>query len=54
VLIVDEPTTGLDSATATRAIAEIRRRLPDSVLVMAMHEPAPEFLTEDVRTVSLN
>jgi ATP-binding cassette subfamily C protein CydC len=54
VLIVDEPTTGLDGATATHVMAEIRRRLPDSVLVMAMHEPAPEFLTEGVHTVSLN
>lgn len=37
VLLVDEPTTGLDADTATWVLAALRRRLPDAVLVLAMH-----------------
>jgi ATP-binding cassette, subfamily C, bacterial CydC len=39
VLLVDEPTTGLDTSTATHVLTAVRRRLPDAVLVLAMHEP---------------
>ncbi len=39
VLLVDEPTTGLDPDTATQVLHAVRRRLPQAVLVVAMHEP---------------
>jgi len=39
VLLIDEPTTGLDTSTATYVLAAVRRRLPRAVLVLAMHEP---------------
>ncbi len=38
VLLVDEPTTGLDTRTADHVLAAVRRRLPRAVLVLAMHE----------------
>ncbi len=38
VLLIDEPTTGLDTPTATRVLAAIRHRLPQAVLIMAMHD----------------
>ena len=39
VLLIDEPTTGLDTATGHHVLAAVRRRLPHAVLVLAMHEP---------------
>jgi ATP-binding cassette, subfamily C, bacterial CydC len=42
VLLIDEPTTGLDATTASHVLTEIRRRLPRSVLVLAMHELPPD------------
>lgn len=38
VLLVDEPTTGLDDTTAADVLAAVRRRLPRAVLVLAIHE----------------
>ena len=38
VLLVDEPTTGLDTRTAVHVLDAVRRRLPRAVLVLAMHE----------------
>jgi ATP-binding cassette subfamily C protein CydC len=38
VLLVDEPTTALDDATADHVLAAIRQRLPRAVVVYAMHE----------------
>ncbi|GAA4710980.1 ATP-binding cassette domain-containing protein [Phytohabitans rumicis] len=38
VLLIDEPTTGLDPATAEHLLTGIRRRLPHVVLVMAIHD----------------
>jgi ATP-binding cassette subfamily C protein CydC len=38
VLLIDEPTTGLDTSTATTVLAAVRTRLPHAVLVMAMHQ----------------
>ncbi|MEN3356295.1 MAG: ATP-binding cassette, subfamily bacterial CydC [Mycobacteriales bacterium] len=56
VLLVDEPTTGLDADTATHVLQAIRRRLPRAVLVLAMHElPAdPRSLAPNCTTVSLD
>jgi ATP-binding cassette subfamily C protein CydC len=55
VLLIDEPTTGLDTSTGAHVLAAIRRRLPGSVLVLAMHEmPAePEPLGPEWTTISL-
>ena len=38
ILLIDEPTTGLDNGTANRVLAAVRRRLPRGVLVLAVHE----------------
>jgi ATP-binding cassette, subfamily C, bacterial CydC len=56
VLLIDEPTTGLDTSTATHALKAIRHRLPHAVLVLAMHEPpaAPDGLGSAWSTVSLD
>jgi ABC-type multidrug transport system ATPase subunit len=56
VLLIDEPTTGLDAATATYVLTAVRRRAPHVVLVMAMHELPPDLhaLGHAWRTVSLD
>jgi ATP-binding cassette subfamily C protein CydC len=56
VLLIDEPTTGLDSVTADHVLAVLRRRLPAAVLVLAMHEPPahPDVLGPGWSTVSLD
>jgi len=56
VLLIDEPTAGLDSSTGTHVLMAIRRRLPHAVLVLAMHElPAdPDALGCAWSTVSLD
>jgi ATP-binding cassette subfamily C protein CydC len=56
VLLIDEPTTGLDTSTATDVLVAVRRRLPDAVLVLAMHElPAePAALGPAWTSVSLD
>jgi ATP-binding cassette subfamily C protein CydC len=56
VLLIDEPTTGLDTGTGTEVLRAIRRRLPQAVLVLAMHElPAdPDALGSACCTVSLD
>ncbi|MEJ3744945.1 ATP-binding cassette domain-containing protein [Actinomycetes bacterium KLBMP 9797] len=38
VLLIDEPSTGLDADTAAQVLAEVRRRLPGAVLVMTAHD----------------
>ncbi|MEU9324930.1 ATP-binding cassette domain-containing protein [Streptomyces canus] len=38
ILLIDEPTTGLDNGTANRVLAAVCRRLPHVVLVLAVHE----------------
>lgn len=55
ILIVDEPTAGLDEATAGHVLEVMRRRLPDSVLVFAMH-PTATTATADLnfRVLSLD
>jgi ATP-binding cassette subfamily C protein CydC len=56
VLLIDEPTTGLDADTGDHVLAALRRRLPDAVLVLAMHSlPAvPDVLGRGWSTVSLD
>ncbi len=38
VLLVDEPTTALDTTTSTHVLKAIRHQLPHATLVLAMHE----------------
>jgi ATP-binding cassette, subfamily C, bacterial CydC len=38
VLLIDEPTTGLDAETAAGVLAAVRRRLPHAILVVATHK----------------
>jgi ATP-binding cassette subfamily C protein CydC len=47
ILLLDEPTEGLDDHTARQVLAAIRRYLPDVTLVMAAHERALGHLPED-------
>jgi ATP-binding cassette subfamily C protein CydC len=56
VLLIDEPTTGLDIPTATHVLTAIRHRLPRAVLILAMHElPAnPNALGPAWSTVPLD
>jgi ATP-binding cassette subfamily C protein CydC len=55
VLLVDEPTTGLDTVTGIAVLAAIRRRLPHASIVLTMHQPPedPEVLGPNWTTVSL-
>jgi ATP-binding cassette subfamily C protein CydC len=55
VLLIDEPTTGLDTSTGIHVLTAVRDRLPHAVLVLAMHEaPAdPDALGSGWTTVSL-
>lgn len=55
VLLIDEPTTGLDASTGAHVLAAIRGYLPHAVLVLAMHEmpPEPDALGPGWTTVSL-
>lgn len=39
VLLLDEPTEGLDQATAARVLQGIRRHLPEAAIVLAAHRP---------------
>jgi ATP-binding cassette, subfamily C, bacterial CydC len=56
VLLIDEPTTGLDTSTAAHVLKAIHRRLPHAVLVLAMHEPpaAPDPLGSAWSTMPLD
>jgi ATP-binding cassette, subfamily C, bacterial CydC len=56
LLLIDEPTTGLDPSTATHVLRTIRRRVPHAVLVLAMHEPPadPDALGPGWTAVSLD
>lgn len=39
LLLLDEPTEGLDAPLASRVLAGIRRTLPDTAILMAAHRP---------------
>jgi ABC-type transport system involved in cytochrome bd biosynthesis fused ATPase/permease subunit len=39
VLLLDEPTEGVDRATAGELMGRLRRFLPTSTLVVATHDP---------------
>jgi ATP-binding cassette subfamily C protein CydC len=56
VLLIDEPTTGLDTNTGTHVLTAIRARLPDAMLVLAMHEVPvdPDAVGSGWTTVSLD
>ena len=43
VLLIDEPTTGLDPDTGAGVLAAIRCRLPHAALVLALHELPPDL-----------
>lgn len=53
ILLLDEPTTGLDGPTAVRMLTGVRRALPDSALVIALpdrhHELVPFTATHILR-----
>ncbi|AOP49024.1 ATP-binding cassette domain-containing protein [Streptomyces lydicus] len=44
VLLLDEPTAGLDDRTATRMLTGVRRALPDSALVIALPDRHDDLL----------
>ena len=46
VLLVDEPTAGLDAVTAPRTLAALRELLPEATVVLAVHE-VPSGLVPD-------
>ena len=48
ILIIDEPTTGLDADTASRTLYAVRERLPHAVVILAMHEPPQHMLCTTV------
>jgi ATP-binding cassette, subfamily C, bacterial CydC len=56
LLLIDEPTTGLDPSTATQVLRTIRRRVSHAVLVLAMHQPPadPDALGPAWTAVSLD
>jgi len=56
VLLIDEPTAGLDTGTATHVLTAVRRWLPQAVLVMAVHETPPnrDAIGSEWSTVSLD
>jgi ATP-binding cassette, subfamily C, bacterial CydC len=45
-LLLDEPTEGLDAATAGTVLANLRRELPASTLIIAMHDKHAALLPE--------
>jgi ATP-binding cassette subfamily C protein CydC len=54
VLIIDEPTSGLDADTAGRVLASIRARLPEAVLVLAMHPSAHSTVPSGSEVLTLD
>jgi ATP-binding cassette subfamily C protein CydC len=56
VLLLDEPTTGLDTRTGRHVLKAIRRRLPQAVLIVTAHEmpEQPDDLGSPGKEVSLD
>ena len=52
VLLLDEPTEGLDDATATAVLHGVRRLLPDAVILIAAHRQVETDFAD--RVVGLN
>ena len=48
VMLLDEPTAGLDAATEARVLAVIRELAADRVVVMAAHRPAAIAIADRV------
>ena len=51
ILLLDEPTEGLDAATAERVLRGLRDWLPDCAILIAAHRPAEKRLAD--RIISL-
>jgi ATP-binding cassette subfamily C protein CydC len=51
ILLLDEPTAGVDAATARRMLTAIRLRLPHSSIIVATHDPLPAAMADVVVTV---
>mgnify|MGYP000280100831 CR=1 FL=1 len=52
LLLLDEPTEGLDHATAEKALAGIRRYLPDAAILLASHREAERNFADQVHNVA--
>ncbi|WP_240705096.1 thiol reductant ABC exporter subunit CydC [Pacificoceanicola onchidii] len=52
VLLLDEPTEGLDEATAARVMAGLRAALPDAAILMASHRSVEVAAADHVLTLS--
>jgi ATP-binding cassette, subfamily C, bacterial CydC len=54
VLLLDEPTEGLDTATARDLLAGVRAAVPDAVLVLALHDrQSPELRSSPTHRIRL-
>lgn len=53
LLLLDEPTEGLDRDTATRVLAGIRKYLPESGILLASHRPAELDFSDRQQDVAL-
>jgi ATP-binding cassette subfamily C protein CydC len=48
VLLLDEPTEGLDSPLASKVLAGVRQALPDAAILMAAHRPEEVGFADEV------
>lgn len=53
LLLLDEPTEGLDDDTAARVMANLRRALPDAAILMASHKPVEIAAADQVLPMDL-
>ncbi|MBU2242970.1 MAG: ATP-binding cassette domain-containing protein, partial [Alphaproteobacteria bacterium] len=51
VLLLDEPTEGLDHATSLRVLAGIRAALPDTGVLMAAHRAEEQGASDRILTL---
>ena len=54
ILIVDEPTLGMDEETAALSLAAVRAHLPACTLVLGLHQPVPVSGSSDSRVIWLD